>query len=98
MLNANFALPDETAEAVKGALRSDLKVGLRQEEMGGRAAKRMTVEDAMKGCMGQSVELLTVDGRGVEMSIEMSRLRPWQLLNGIRLVCSQPSGRQCFLG
>jgi hypothetical protein len=61
VLNANFALPDDTAEAAKGALRSDLKVGLRHEEMGGRAARRMTVVDAMKGCMGQSVELLTVD-------------------------------------
>jgi len=61
VLKANFALPDDTAEDGKGALRSDLKVGLRQEETGGRAARRMTVVDAMKGCMGQSVELLTVD-------------------------------------
>jgi hypothetical protein len=61
VLNANFALPDDTAGVGKGALRTDLKAGLRQEEIGGRAARRMTVVDAIERRMGQTVELLTED-------------------------------------
>lgn len=61
VLNANFALPDDAAEVGNGALRIGLKAGLRQEEMGGRTARRRNVVDAMERRMGPTVELLIVD-------------------------------------
>ena len=60
VLNADFAHPDRPAEAGIGALRIDLKAGLRQEEMCGRAARRMTEVDAIRRRIGKSVKLLVV--------------------------------------
>jgi hypothetical protein len=61
VLNASFAHPDCAAASGKGALRTDLKAGLRQEESGGRAARRMTEVDAIKRRIGASFKLLVVD-------------------------------------
>jgi hypothetical protein len=61
LLNANFAHPSCAAASGKGALRTDLKAGLRQEEIGGRAARRITVVDAIKRRIGASLKLLVVD-------------------------------------
>ena len=61
VLNADFAHPACAAGAGNGALRIDLKAGLRQEEIGGRAARRMTEVDAIRRRIGKSLELLVVD-------------------------------------
>jgi hypothetical protein len=52
VLNADFAYPGCTAETGNGALRIDLKAGLRQEEIGGRAARRITEVDAIRRRIG----------------------------------------------
>lgn len=58
VLKANFADPDGTGETGNGALRIDLKAGLRREEVCGRTARRMTEVDAIKRRIGKSLKLL----------------------------------------
>ena len=60
VLKADLAHPDCTAEAGTGALRIDLKAGLMQEEICGRATRRMTEVDAMRRRIWKSVKLLVV--------------------------------------
>jgi hypothetical protein len=61
VLNAIFAHPAGTAETGIGALRIDIKVGLRQEEIGGRTARRRTEVDAIRIRIGKNLKLLIVD-------------------------------------
>ena len=60
VLNADFAHPDCTAGAGRGALRIDLNAGLRQEDIDGRAARRMTEVDAIRRPIGETLKLLIV--------------------------------------
>ena len=53
VLNADFAHPDCTAGTDKGALRVDLKADLRQEDIGGRTARRRTEVDAIGRLIGR---------------------------------------------
>ena len=82
MLNADFAHPACVATGGNGALRVDRKAGLRQEMIGGRAARRITEVDAMSRRIGKSLKLLVV-GCVIDLKSSLERcssLQPWQLL------------------
>lgn len=89
VLKADFAHPNRTAKAGNGALRIDLKEGLRQEDNGGRTVSRMTEVDAIERRIGGILKLLMLNRRASRgrLRCHVCSLGGWEKgTNGIRLV------------